>query len=287
MTGGSSAPSWFLRAVGQRAQSCWAGAPGASTHYLAWNPQDGHKPGLLFVHGMLAQAHWWDFIAPFFTDRYRVCALDLSGMGSSAHRDTYPDDVFVEDIVAVLRHARLPSPVVVGHSFGGSRVLHAAAREPGCMRQAIVLDSQFHQASGQPPASEPVRASPVYATEAQALARFRLLPDQDCAPWLLEHLARHSIRPVPGGWTWCFDPKLRQLRGGNDQSILGTIRVPVDYVYGGASRTVSAARAAEVTRAIPVVRGPVCLPEARHHLMLDEPLGLVGILNALLATQAA
>jgi len=284
MAGIAAAPDWFRRALAQVPQSGWTGAPGASIHYLAWNPEDAHKPGLLFVHGMLAQAHWWDFIAPFFTDRYRVCALDLPGMGASVYHAEYTRDHFTDAIASVLQHARLAPAVVIGHSFGGSRVLHVAAREPASVRHAIVLDSRFHEESDT--RDEPVRANRVYATEAEAMARFRLLPAQYCAPWLLEHLARHSIRPVPGGWTWCFDPKLRHVRGANHRATLAGIRVPVDYVYGGASETVSAERAAAVAGAIPGVRGPICLPEAGHHLMLDEPLGLVGILNALLAQRA-
>jgi len=54
----------------------------AASALLRW-AQAG-KPGLLLVHGGFAHAHWWDFPSLlFFTDRYCVAAIDLSGMGDS------------------------------------------------------------------------------------------------------------------------------------------------------------------------------------------------------------
>ena len=40
-------------------------------------------PPLLFLHGGSAHAHWWDFVAPAFTGRFHVMALDQRGHGDS------------------------------------------------------------------------------------------------------------------------------------------------------------------------------------------------------------
>jgi len=147
-----------------------------------------------------------------------------------------------------------------------------------------VLDSRF--ANHPAPSEEQVRGTidaPIFESESAALGRFRLLPHQDCPAWMLHHIARHSIRPVAGGWTWNFDPKLRYLQSRNDFAVLRRIQVPTDYLYGGASLLVGAERAREIVGAIPSGTGPVCVAGAGHHLMLDQPLALVAALRGLFA----
>lgn len=280
-----STPEWFAWAVQQPRRSHFADSGGARIHYVSWNADETNKPGLLFLHGFLGHSHWWDFIAPFFTERFRVCALDFSGMGDSDARADYPIGSFLGDIAAVMRHAGIAPGVVVGHSFGGSRLLQACALAPETIGRAIVLDSYFaldpHE---ERPRHERRPAPRPYPDEATGLARFRLLPPQDCAPWMFDYIARHSLRQTQEGWTWRFDPMLRQLPPPEgDGELLGRIRVPVDYVHAECSSIVSAERARGICAAIPNARAPITLPRAHHHLMLDQPLALVEALRGLLA----
>jgi pimeloyl-ACP methyl ester carboxylesterase len=280
-----TAPEWFQWAVRQPRRSQFAVSGGARIHYVAWNAEDTGKPGLLFLHGFLGHSHWWDFIAPFFTPHFRVYALDFSGMGDSAPRPGYPTSGFVDDITAVMRHAGIAPGIAVGHSFGGSRLLQACALAPEMLRRAIVLDSYFGlDPDEERPRHERRPAPRPYPDEATGLARFRLLPPQDCPSWMFDYIARHSLRQTAEGWTWRFDPQLRQLPPPEgDREMLQRIRVPVDYVHAECSSVVSAERARAIVAAIPGARGPVTLARAQHHLMLDQPLALVAILKGLLA----
>ncbi len=46
----------------------------------------------------------------------------------------------------------------------------------------------------------------VYPTIEAAVARFRLVPPQDNAePYVFGHIARGSLKPVDGGYSWKFD----------------------------------------------------------------------------------
>jgi pimeloyl-ACP methyl ester carboxylesterase len=280
----STAPEWFEWAVSQPRRSHYADAGGTRIHYVSWNAADTGKPGLLFLHGFLGHSHWWDFIAPFFTEHFRVYALDFSGMGDSETRDEYATGSFVSDIGAVMRDAGIAPGIAIGHSFGGSRLLQACALAPQAIRRAIVLDSYFALDEDEERPRHERRPPPrPYADEATGIARFRLLPDQYCPPWLREHLARHSLRRTDHGWTWRFDPMLRRLPPPEgDLHMLGRITVPVDYVHAECSAVVSAERARRIVAAIPQARGPVTLARAGHHLMLDQPLALVAALRALL-----
>ncbi|MFM0674577.1 alpha/beta fold hydrolase [Paraburkholderia sediminicola] len=272
-----------MSALQQPRQSHFTDSSGVRVHFVSWNANDVHKPGLLFAHGFLGHSHWWDFIAPSFTDRYRVFALDFSGMGESGHRTEYRADSFVHDIAAVLRAAGIAPANVVAHSFGGSRLLQACAMFPELIRQAVVLDSYYALPGDDLPIIAGRPAPRPYPDLETAIAHFRLIPGQACEPWLLEHLSRTSVRQIDAGWTWCFDPSLRDLQPVEGEAgLLGRITVPVTYVHAGLSAVVTAERASRIVAAIPNARGLVTMPGAHHHLMLDQPLALVDLLLDLL-----
>jgi len=65
--------------------------------------------------------------------------------------------------------------------------------------------------------------------------------------------------------------------------VKGAARAGKIATEGEASAVVSADRARRIVAAIAGARGPVTLPQAGHHLMLDQPLALIGALRALLA----
>ena len=282
-------PEWFEWALAQARSSHFVDSGGARIHYAAWNATETHKPALLFAHGFLGHTHWWDFIAPFLTEHHRVFALDFSGMGQSEHRAAYTADCFVDDLAAVLRAVQCSGTVasaVVGHSFGGARLLQACTRIPHAIGHAIVLDS-FAKFQGDHLPGHTYSPTPAPTPDrATTLSRFRLLPPQACEPWLVEHVAQHSLRQVEAGWTWCFDPALRAFRpDAIDPASLGRVQVPVDYVHAEASAVVSAERALRIADALPHGRGPITMARAGHHMMLDQPLALVDVLRALLAPQ--
>jgi pimeloyl-ACP methyl ester carboxylesterase len=277
-------PSWFDWAIGQPRRSHFTEAGEAAVHYVSWNAEDRDKPPLLFIHGFLGHTHWWDFIAPFFTERFRVFALDFSGMGESGYRHEYGADIFVRDLVAVVDAIGAGRCIAVGHSFGGSRLLQACATFPDRLSRAIVLDSYFLLRGDTLPGVQrrpPPRPYPDWHT---AFSRFRLVPEQHCAPWLLEYLAQTSLRQATDGWVWRFDPKLRDLESAEGrEELLTRISVPVSYVHAECSSVVSADRAHRIVAAIPGAKGPITMPCANHHMMLDQPLALVSLLRALLA----
>lgn len=278
-------PQWFTHALAAPCESNYVDAAGTVVHYLSWNARETHKPGLLFAHGFRAHARWWSFIAPFFVERYRVASLDFSGMGDSGARDQYTDEIYSRDLVAVIEHARFEGPAVVGHSFGGGRVLHACAHHPERIGRAVVIDSHVQLNDGEPKVRPTeLRQKKIYPTYDAARARFRLVPAQNrAANYIVNHVAEHSIKRVDDGWTWKFDDaRRRQRTQRNHSSMLASIATPVAYVYGDSSAVVSHEHAREIVSHIPNCRGPIAIPESHHHVMLDQPLPLVAALRALL-----
>ena len=72
---------WFKESLSIQPVSKYIEVEGKKIHYLVWGLEE--KPGLFFIHGYSAHAHWWDFVAPAFIEKYCVVAMDLSGSGES------------------------------------------------------------------------------------------------------------------------------------------------------------------------------------------------------------
>ncbi len=279
---------FIARSVARPGQSRQFDGPGVRLHYLEW---DGprHAPPVLLLHGFLAHAHWWDFIAPWLAEHHRVIALDFGGMGESGARDTYTAPGFVAEIAAIVRHAGIEGCVAVGHSFGGRALLHACHAHPDLIRRAIIVDSRLVTPDDPMGAFDRGwRPKNRYASEADILARFVLRPDEPCPEPALRHMARASVTREGDSWVWKFDDQITRLFGAgaegprDDAAALGGLRTPVDLVYGELSRVVNAARADHLLRATGATRPAVVLPCGYHHLPVSQPQPLLAALRALL-----
>jgi pimeloyl-ACP methyl ester carboxylesterase len=278
-------PVWFRRALatpGEHRQATVAGCP---ISYWRWGPPS--RPGLILVHGGGAHARWWDHVAPLLaTDEQCVVAIDMSGHGDSGRRNEYSIEMWAEEMLAVAAHAGIDGrPVLAGHSLGGWATVVAAAHHPDAVGGLILMDCRImdgapeEQEAGQRRGFRPL---PIYPTLDRALSRYRTIPAQDGnLPYVMRHIGRMSACQVEAGWTWKFDPGVfEQRRPGSDE--LGRIRCRVALVRGERgllTPAISDEMYAALGRRAPVV----VIPQAGHHLMLDEPLSLVSALRALLA----
>jgi pimeloyl-ACP methyl ester carboxylesterase len=277
-------PAWFSRALAEVPVHREVPVEGAAVHYRVWGPAGA--PGVVLVHGGAAHSGWWDHIAPQLTGR-RVVAVDLTGHGDSARRSEYDPLLWAREVVAVAAAEGVHRPVVVGHSMGGWVAVTVGVEHAGEVSSVVVIDSPLND---QPPDEQRLRERRrphrVYSTEADAVGHFRTLPPQDVVlPYVRDHVARGSLRPVDGGWTWKFDPDFfgTRLRLRDLLPDLGCPAVLVRCEHG----LVAPEMAAEMTRLVPGALPVVDLPDAGHHPMLDQPLALVTGLRTLLASWPA
>ena len=288
------APEWFLRALRHQPERRFVTVEGAKIETLIWEPAEKPtKPSLMLLHGNGAHADWWSFIAPYLARDRRVVAPSWSGMGGSDWRPSYSRALFEREPIEVAAATHLDDngpPILIAHSFGGRIALSIAANHPEPFGAAVIVD---------PPVFAPDRATKfrpgdaepkphrVYPTPAEALARFRFLPAQPCANlYIADHIARLSLREVPeGGWTWRFDPFLWRNMKREDPSIdLRATKLPLALIRGGASGLMRAEDAAFMMSLLPPGSPAVEIPEADHHVMIDQPLAFVAALEALLTS---
>jgi pimeloyl-ACP methyl ester carboxylesterase len=280
------APAWFRRALAATPGDGEVKHEGARIHYLAWGERD--RPGIVFVHGGAAHAHWWSFIAPLFAGEYRVAAIDLSGHGDSDRRSEYPRELWAGEVMAVAEDAGFGGPpVVIGHSMGGFVTIAAAVDFGDRLAGAVILDSPVRRPD--PEEEEGARGKSfrnpkVYPDVESAMGHFRTVPDQPSSlPYVLDHIGRKSLVEVEGGVTWKFDPVIfRRTTPRATHEVLPNVRCRVALFraeHGLVTPDIGAYMYELLGRNAPVIE----VPEAYHHMMLDQPLSLVTGLRTLLA----
>jgi pimeloyl-ACP methyl ester carboxylesterase len=294
----SPVPNWFRRSISTPYERAEVVVEGARVRYLAWGSRE--SPTLVLVHGGAAHAHWWSPLAPLFADGFRVITPDLTGHGDSDRRDVYSVSQWADEVLAVAEHGGgAGRPVVVGHSMGGMVTIATAARHGALLDGAVVIDAPVHRPD--PETMEGVsggmfRAPKVYESLAEAVSHFHLVPQQPCDNlWLIDHVAHHSLHEVAGGVTWKFDPRIFTSREGANRPsdfgpLLAAAACRVAIINGADSAIVDAdvrAYMAELLADSPAAVAGVPfveIPEAQHHVLLDQPLALVTALRAVFAT---
>jgi len=282
----TSPPAWFTEALAAPVVESRVEAGGTAIRVLDWSRKPA-APGLVFVHGGAAHAHWWSFLAPMFAERWHPIAFDLSGHGDSGRRDRYSHETWADEVMAVTDAAGFPGPpVVVGHSLGGLVTVQAAAAHGDALAGAVIVDSPVRRPDpeSEARASGTAFKSPgAYPDLTTALTRFRLIPAQECEnQYLVDHVARHSLHETPEGWTWKFDPALfkHTMMSMRDQLLAARCRIAL---FRGEDSIVVPADTADYMSELLDHRAPVVsIPEARHHLILDQPLAFVAALRTLL-----
>jgi pimeloyl-ACP methyl ester carboxylesterase len=297
------APDWYRRNMAETPRSLFTDAGECPIHFLLWPGRSpaADRRGLLFIHGGGAHAHWWSFLAPFFTDRFRVAAMDLSGMGDSGRREDYDAAMRSGEIAAVLKAAGLSGavgddgdarPFIIGHSFGGYQGIRFARFHGSDIAGLVIVDSPIRPESR---AARRRRAmtgpKSVYDSFEEAVRRFRLLPPQDCNnEFLVEHIARHSLmRNEDGKWTWKFHEQAMGAKRWDEPFAehFAALSCRRALIYGEHSALLTPPVAAHMAATLAPGSPVVEIPDARHHLILDQPLAFTAALRTLLAAWCA
>jgi len=279
-------PSWFAEAIGHEPTEHVAEVEGIDIRYLSWGNRG--KPGLVFVHGGAAHAQWWSFIAPLFSKDWHAVAIHLSGHGDSGRRAHYSHKLWAREVMAVVEDAGFPGPpVIVGHSLGGMVTIQTAATYGDELAGAVIVDAPVRRPAPEEEEGRSGRAfrSPgVYDTQEQALSHFRLVPSQPVShAFIIDWIARNSVHKTPAGWTWKFDPALFKEAIVPLRDQLSSVRCRVALFTGELSVVVPPDTAEYMYELMGRVAPVIPIPEAHHHLTLDQPLAFVAALRTLLA----
>ena len=222
----------------------------------------GDKPVLLLLHGHFMGASDFEGIAPAFTDRWRVVALDQRGHGETDHTKHHSIDAYIGDVAALLDHLWISDPVVVlGHSWGGAVAYLCAAAQARRFRAMIIEEMNVVRDDHDDFA---LAWAGVYADKAQLEAKI--------GPRLTPYMQK-SIRQVEGGWSMTFDPaeilwSEAELNGDHWREWLAST-CPALIVKGAHSPVIPGAELDEMARRRANTR--IVTIDAGHSVHIDQP----------------
>ena len=171
----TNTPQWFKDSIANNPEICSVKVKGTKIVYNTWG--DKKNPGLIFVHGGMAHAEWWNFIGPYFAKTHRVIAMNLGGMGESDWKKKYSIESWGDEIVGVCKKEKLKKPILVGHSLGGMCSVIAASSMKKTLYGLVIVDTAIMPPSEKPPKFDlKIRANKIYKKQSDIRKRFRLVP---------------------------------------------------------------------------------------------------------------
>jgi len=282
-------PTWFTNTINQNAEELRVGEKGKQLAVRYWPATYNHNaPAIIMIHGFLAHARWFDFIAPSLTDLGPVYAFDMPGMGDSDHFETYEMSDYIDCFRTVMDELGLTKPHIVSHSLGSLMAMNFAYLNPDQLSGLIITDSPFHLESKEPDTPRTMRGK-YFETKQELLNRFRLLPDQECQqPYILDYIAEHSVKQTAEGWRWKFD--WNRQTGTQDMYTLWetsferfkNLQVPNAFIYGENSKLCTPEWISKASERLKPDYEFIGIKNAEHHLLLDQPLDFINEVKRLI-----
>ncbi|NHN76000.1 alpha/beta hydrolase [Azotobacter chroococcum] len=251
-----------------------------------YGPEDGLP--VIALHGWLDNAMSFARLAPRLAG-LRIVALDFAGHGHSAHRPAglgYSHWEHAFDVLQVAEQFGWQRFSLLGHSMGGIVAVLLAGALPERVERLALIDG------GMPITREAAEAplqlgdalrghlalagkrKPVYESIERAV-QARMHGVAALSREAAERLAERGLMPVPGGYTWRADSRLRlpyalRLDPAQAEAFLRAVRCPVSLVLARqgllAGRPPVAALLKELSFEVHELPGG-------HHLHLDDEAG--------------
>jgi pimeloyl-ACP methyl ester carboxylesterase len=127
-------------------------------HYVQWGEQG---TPIICIHGLTANAFFFQGIVEVLARDHRVFAYDLRGRGRSDRPEHgYSVPIHAADLSALVTALGLEDPIILGHSLGASIALYFAANYPTQVSKLILADG------GAPLSWQTAEDQPIWLTTA-------------------------------------------------------------------------------------------------------------------------
>ncbi|MGB3067810.1 MAG: alpha/beta hydrolase [Ottowia sp.] len=206
---------------------------------------DAHAPPVLLLHGALDFARTFDVFAPLLADAgFRVVSYDQRGHGDSSHAELYGWVADERDLLCVANSISVKPIPVIGHSKGGSLLIHAAEALPHRFTRFACIDGMPFR-SPHPDSAMRERQYMSPKVISGWLAHRHTAATATRKPGSLQDLAQRRARMNPrlshewlcylvtqgahesaDGWRWKLDPAIRPGGFGPMRSRWMTDRLP-------------------------------------------------------------
>ena len=258
---------------------------GLRIHYLEWGAAD--KQPLIMLHGIGRVAHTFDHIAPHFSSRYHVMAVDMRGHGDSAWdpKGAYLVEDYVKDIEGLAQQLRLRNIVIWGNSTGGRVAQVFAGLHPELVAAVIAEDvgpERPREIADGMTARLKQEDDKGWASEEELLAQQKA-GNPRTREEVLRAYVRYGSKPRPDGRIiWKRDPAIGN--GFVPTELWRFVRViqsPVIYILGGRSNIVPPATQDELRKVLPQAQ-IATIPGAGHYPSEENPVEFLAVVDKFL-----
>src|SRR6187549_52578 len=109
---------------------------------IAYNQYGNGDTTLLFVHGWCINKEYWNDQSKYFSDKYKVVALDLPGFGrSDKNRSEWTFEKYADDISEFIKAEKLKNVILIGHSMSGDISLLMDTKYPQSVIGIVGVDN--------------------------------------------------------------------------------------------------------------------------------------------------
>lgn len=134
---------------------------GVRLYCLDWG---GSGPDLILIHGANESPHFFDDLAPAFTDIFRVIAYARRGHGRSDPKGPFDSATLTEDLRHVMDAFGIRKAHLAGHSMGGNEITAMAGTHPERVDRIVYIDAGYDW--GDPVCAEAFKSIPAHVTQA-------------------------------------------------------------------------------------------------------------------------
>jgi pimeloyl-ACP methyl ester carboxylesterase len=259
---------------------------GLRIHYLDWGAPE--KPPLIMLHGIGRVAHTFDHIAPKFSSKYHVMAVDMRGHGDSGWdpKGAYLVEDYVKDIEGLAEQLRLRNIVIWGNSTGGRVAQVFAGLHPELVTAVISEDvgperpSQLADNVARQLKQEDATG---WASEEELLAQLKTSYPRTSEEILRAYSHYGTKKRADGRVIWKRDPAIANGFVPTELwRFVRQIKPPIIYVLGGRSTVVPAATQEELKKALPQAE-IVTVAGAGHYPSEESPAEFLAIVERFLS----
>lgn len=105
--------------------------------------QPNNKKPIIFIHGFPYDHRMWIKVMNLLQSNFYCIAYDVRGLGESPVEDgKYSIDLFVDDLINIVKDMRLDKPTICGHSMGGYIALRAIEKSELTFSNLILCDTK-------------------------------------------------------------------------------------------------------------------------------------------------
>ena len=253
-------------------------------HYVDWG-NAGAQP-MIMVHGLDRVARTFDHVAPHFTSRYHVIALDMRGHGDSSWdvEGRYQVEDHAADLTGFVRALGLRNLVLWGNSTGGrvvqvfagmhpELVSHVIAEDVGPERPRQIADNYSRRVA---------QEQAGWASEDELLAQLRKTNSGTSDEVLVPYVKYGTKRRDDGRLIWKRDPALVKGFVATDLwRFVREIKAPTLYLLGGRSTIVPPETQEQLKKELPRVT-IVTIPGVGHYPSDEKPDEFLKIVDGFL-----